>query len=163
MHESVCNRKSNLDWIHDDVIKWDYFPRHWPFVWGIHWSPVNSPHKGQWRGALMFSLICARISGWVNTGEAGDLRCHRAHYDLIVMWTYCLRKPECVVTTKSNRLAWITIIYNMTLLISPINVSILYIKRELGALSESRFTCHSHCYVMWCPLMTGNACHQGML
>ena len=36
---------------HDDVIKWKHFPRHWPFVWGIHRSPVNSPHKGQWRGA----------------------------------------------------------------------------------------------------------------
>ena len=31
--------------IHDDVIKWKYFPRYWPFVWGIHRSPVNSPHK----------------------------------------------------------------------------------------------------------------------
>ena len=30
-----------------------------PFVRGIHRWPVNSPHKGQWRGALMFSLICA--------------------------------------------------------------------------------------------------------
>ena len=48
-------------------------------------SPVNSPHKGQWRGALKFSLICARINGWVNNGEAGDLRHHRAHYDVIVM------------------------------------------------------------------------------
>ena len=46
---------------------------------------VNSPHKGQWGGALMFSLICTRINGWVNNGEAGDLRCHRAHYDVIVM------------------------------------------------------------------------------
>ena len=45
----------------------------------------NSPHKGQWRGALMFSLICARINGWVNNGEAGDLRRNRAHYDVIVM------------------------------------------------------------------------------
>ena len=43
---------------HDDVIKWKHFPRYWPFVRGIHRSPVNSPHKGQWRGALMFSLIC---------------------------------------------------------------------------------------------------------
>ena len=42
---------------HDDVIKWKHFPRYWPFVWGIHRSPVNSPHKGQRRGALMFSLI----------------------------------------------------------------------------------------------------------
>ena len=52
---------------------------------GIHRSPVNSPHKGQWRGALIFSLICAWINGWVNNGEAGDLRRHRAHYDVIVM------------------------------------------------------------------------------
>ena len=35
---------------HDDVIKWKHFRRYWPFVWGIHRSPVNSPHKGQWRG-----------------------------------------------------------------------------------------------------------------
>ena len=39
--------------LHDDVIKWKHFPRYWPFVRGIHRSPVNSPHKGQWRGALM--------------------------------------------------------------------------------------------------------------
>ena len=47
--------------------------------------PVNSPHKGQWRGALMFSSICAWISGWVNNREAGDLRRYRTHYDVIVM------------------------------------------------------------------------------
>ena len=48
-------------------------------------SPVNSLHKGQWRGALMFSLICARINGSVNNREAGDLRWHRPHYDVVVM------------------------------------------------------------------------------
>ena len=41
-------------------------------------SPVNYPHKGQWRGAMMFSLICAWRNDWVNNREAGDLRCHRA-------------------------------------------------------------------------------------
>ena len=45
--------------IHYDVIKWKHFPRYWPFVRGIHRPPVNSTHKGQWRGAWMFSLICA--------------------------------------------------------------------------------------------------------
>ena len=70
---------------HDDVIKWKHFPRYWPFVRGIHRSPVNSPHKGQWRGAFMFSLICVWINDWVNNREAGDLRCYRAHYDVIVM------------------------------------------------------------------------------
>ena len=70
---------------HDDVIKWKHFPLHWPFVRGIHRSPVNSPHKGQWRGALIFSLICAWINGWVNNRKAGDLRRYRAHYGTIVM------------------------------------------------------------------------------
>ena len=48
------------DWeedTHDDVIKWKDFLRYWSFVRGIHRSPVNSPHKGQWPGALIFSLI----------------------------------------------------------------------------------------------------------
>ena len=50
-------------------------------------SPVPSefPHKGQWHGALMFSLICVWINGWVSNREAGDLRRYRAHYDVIVM------------------------------------------------------------------------------
>ena len=61
---------------HDDVIKWKHFPRYWPFARGIHRPPVNSPHKGQWRGALMFSLISAWINGLVNNSEAGVLRRH---------------------------------------------------------------------------------------
>ena len=72
---SHCNMRkvfTHLIWLHDDVIKWKQFPRYWPFVWGIHRSPVNSPHKDQWRGALVFSLICARINGSVNNCEAGD-------------------------------------------------------------------------------------------
>ena len=70
---------------YDDVIEWEHFRRYWPFVRWIHRSPVNSPHKGQWHGALMFSLIFAWINRWVNNGEAGDLRRHRAHYDVRVM------------------------------------------------------------------------------
>ena len=69
--------------VHDDVIKWKHFPRYWPFVRGIHWSPVNSLHKSQWRGALAFSLIW--INAWVNNREAGDLRCHCPYYDVIVI------------------------------------------------------------------------------
>ena len=71
--------------INDGVIKWKRFLRYWPFVRGIDRSPVNSPHKGQRRGALMLSFICAWINGWVNNGEAGDLRRHRAQYDVRVM------------------------------------------------------------------------------
>ena len=70
---------------YDVVIKLKQFPRHWPFVQGIHWSPLNSPHKGHCRETLMFSLICVWINGWVYNRRAGDLRQHRAHYDVAVM------------------------------------------------------------------------------
>ena len=86
-HYLTGTKPVNLNWAlvqvisqHDDFIKWKHFLRYWPFVPGIHRSPVNSPHKGQWRGPLMFCLFCAWINGWVNNGEAGDLRRHRAHY-----------------------------------------------------------------------------------
>ena len=102
----VCcpTREYNVDSIttstqyHDDVIKWKHFPRYWPFVRGIHRSPVNSPHKGQWRGALMFSFICARINSRVNNGEAGDLRRHRAHCDVIGMQNkaFIVRDQQCI-------------------------------------------------------------------
>ena len=82
---NVLNLLIILMSIHDDVIKWKHFPCYWPFVRGIHRFQVNSPHKGQWRGALMFSLICVWINGWVNNCEAGDLRPYRAHYDVTLM------------------------------------------------------------------------------
>ena len=81
----------NIIYGHDDVIKWKHFPCYWPCVRGIHRSPVNSPHKGQWRRVSMFALICA----WVNNGKAGALRRHRAHYDftvkVCVTWVYIVR------------------------------------------------------------------------
>ena len=69
---------------------------------GIHRSAVNSPHRGQWRGALMFSLICAWINGWVNNRDAGDLRRHRPHYDVIVMNSSARRKYEFVMGNQNR-------------------------------------------------------------
>ena len=72
-----------------------HFLRYWLFVRGIHRSPMNSLHKGQWRGALMFFLSspwcfwCFLSSPWiivwVNNHEAGELRRRCVHYDVIVM------------------------------------------------------------------------------
>ena len=68
----------------DDVIKWTHFLRYWPFVRGNHRSLVNSSHKGQWCGALLLSFICAWTIVWVNNRDAGDLRRHHAHYEVIL-------------------------------------------------------------------------------
>ena len=75
----------NTHLFHNGVIKWKHFPRYWSFVWGIPRSPANSLHKGQWRGALMFYLIYTLLNGWVNHRDDGDMRRHRAHYDVTVM------------------------------------------------------------------------------
>ena len=55
-------------------------------------SPVTGefPAQSEWRGALIFSLFCAWINAWVNNREAGDLKRHRAHYDVIVTVTQTL-------------------------------------------------------------------------
>ena len=85
--------------IHDDVIKWKHFPRHWPICVGNSPVPGEFPAQiGQWRGTLMFSLICARINCWVNNPEAGDLRPHRTHYDVIAMHypIFKAHKVQCV-------------------------------------------------------------------
>ena len=82
-HEVMVSKYKN----HDDVIKWKHFPRYWPFVRGIHRSPVNSPNKGQWRGALIFTLISA-LNKRLNNQSWGwwfETPSH-THYDVIVMW-----------------------------------------------------------------------------
>ena len=96
-----------LGLMHDDVIKWKHFLRYWPFVRGIHQSPVNSPHKGQWRGALMFSMICVWIYGWVNNREADDLRRYCAHYDVTVMssWIYPHVGTRCALAIARRSLS----------------------------------------------------------
>ena len=56
---------------------------------GNHRSPLDSLHKSQWRGDLMFSLICAWTNGWADNRDAGDLRRHRAHFDVTVIFICC--------------------------------------------------------------------------
>ena len=55
---------------------------------GNHQSPVDSPHKNQ-----VDFFIRAWTNDWANNQDAGNLRSHRAHFDVIVMWwqiTMCL-------------------------------------------------------------------------
>ena len=71
------------DYLHDDGIKWKHFP--WPFVRGIHRSPMDYSHEGQWREALNFTLNYAWTNDWANNIDAGDLRRRRAQYDVTLM------------------------------------------------------------------------------
>ena len=73
--------------------------------------------------------------------------------------TYCSHKPECIVTTNPDRSVLITII-TWHFRFRPVNVSILHLKYDYRARSESRFACYSHCYVTWYPLTTGIVASQ---
>ena len=79
------------------------------FVQGIHRSPVNSPHKDQWRGALMSSLNCAWTNNWTNNGNAGELGRHRVHCDVIVMLRFTdawVSSVICGTDYKNDNFVW---------------------------------------------------------
>ena len=78
---------------------------YWSFVREIHRSPVDSPHKSQWRRALIFSLICAWTNSWVNNRDAGVLSHHDAYYDVTVMWG-CL--PVLLMQGITQQHLWTT-------------------------------------------------------
>ena len=103
-HQNTGGDATYFHFSHDDVIKWKHFLRYWPFVWGIHRSRGNSPHKGLWRRALIFSLICAWTNGCANSRDAGDLRRHCAHYEVTVMGSY-LCFPVISLHAMKNRRA----------------------------------------------------------
>ena len=140
-HKLIClvrlHKESNLlpsSMHYNDVIKRKHFLCYWPFVRGIHRSPGNSPHKGQWRGALMFSLICIWTNGSVNNREAGDLRCRHAHYDVTVMeinmsfwfffFTGCREQWQFHQNDNSSVLLWQHLHLQITTLLSMEYISI---------------------------------------
>ena len=70
--------------IHDDVVKWKLFPRYWPFVRGTTghwWVPLTKASDAD----LWYILWSASTNGWANNRDAGDLRRHRARYDVTIM------------------------------------------------------------------------------
>ena len=125
-------------------------------------SPVigEFPDKGQWRGALMFYLICVWINGWINNGEAGDFSRHRAHYDVtligiclcIELWNPDL--PECFSFTR------IVLKPELSVRIRPIHgfwcpcITRLSVKGTLCARA------HTHTHTLDNGLMTAITSHQ---
>ena len=113
-----ADERAHCNWIShlDDVIIWKYFPRYWPFVRGIHRLPVNS-HKGQWRGALMVSLICAWMSGWVIWDAIAPLIRHSNSNE----------KLSLLSITTPNNFTW-----------SSETITVLWFKIRLWLLCSSR-------------------------
>ena len=89
-----------------------HMTRYWPFVRGTHRSPVNSPQKGQWRGALMFSLIWVWINDWVNNRKPGDLRHYPGNYDVTVMHEYLANACLHPLPQTHRTGAWLSNILN---------------------------------------------------
>ena len=91
---------------HDDVIKLKHFPRNWPFVRRIHRSPVNSPHNGQWRGALIIHWI-PDIETFKTSHIRGYLSCYpHPSADMFEINSYlykCIIKTGKVIKNDYSR------------------------------------------------------------
>ena len=104
---------------HDDVIKWKHFPRYWSLVLGIHRWPMNSPHKGLWRRAMMFSLICAlnkRLSkqswGWWFETSSRPLWCQcNVQRERFLTYTFMMYYKELLIMTFTANKEWVQILY----------------------------------------------------
>ena len=91
---------------------------------------VNSPHKGQWRWALMFTLICARINDWVNNREAGDLRRLLDHYDVSVMRQFIANQLDIIQNVSfTTDTSWGIQATKST---TPSNISVEVVTRSSG-------------------------------
>ena len=102
--EGRCTWIFDILRFHDDVSKWKHFSRYWSFVRGIQRSPLNSPLKGQWRGALKFSFIRVWTNGWINNRNAGDLGLHHTHYDTErVSFVYIHTYSTCLLNRSFGR------------------------------------------------------------
>ena len=88
----------SISYAHDDVIKWRHFPRYWPFVWGIHWSPVNSPHKDQWRGAFFDLRLNKQLSKQWRPRWYGTLSRSFSHHcnDILLFCLLRCRYTTCI-------------------------------------------------------------------
>ena len=72
---------SHWNILHDNVMTWKYFPHYWPFVRGIHWSPVDSPHKGPVIKSL--DMLLAPLSPQVDSLQVIK------SWDMWLAWTSC--------------------------------------------------------------------------
>ena len=105
---------------HNTVIEWKHFPRYWPFVQGIHWSPVNSPHKDQWYRALVFSLICSWIYGWVNNKRLSKQRqCWWFDAPSRPLWRQCNGQAQLLAQHNRVWMFWFEVKSNVALYTKP--------------------------------------------
>ena len=132
--------------LHDDVIKRKPFPRYWTFVRGIHRSPVNSPHKGQWHGALMFLWSAPWINGWVNNREAGDLRRHRAHYDVNVMLLQFTETEPCNLIIQTRKTS---VFKAMTTMYLALCTSVFYVIGVGTQTLQAQFSRYARTQRVW--------------
>ena len=102
------------------------------FVRGIHRPPVGSPHKGQWRATLEFSLIYAWTNDWANNRDADDLKRHRAHYDVVTVRVNHSPFGTCSIPSPRSR-----------------QVNAATSTSAIAATNATHMPCHSHLFSIW--------------
>ena len=97
------------------MMTWKPLQHYWPFVkgnpHGNWWIP---PSKGQWYGALLFSLLLSCASCWTYSLVASDLRCCEAHLTSMWWWWlefYSKHYSDVLISMMASQITSLTIVY----------------------------------------------------
>ena len=99
-----------------------------------------------------FSLICAWTKDWANNQDAGDLRCHRTHYDVTVMQS-CYNFS--ITMNKLCNRVWYTCPHHHAIT----KITVVYCQNQIKKWS---LTCHCFVkvflYYLLIQLIKGHSC-----
>ena len=129
---TLCKPLSKFD--HDDVTKRKHFPCYWDFA-GNSLVAGEFPPKGQWRGALMSSLVCAWTNGWVNNRNYDDMRRHRL---AVISYQF---------ESMAHPLTWWSIVHHITSWRGPCRQETYFPDFRLQSTHKLMVSCYIDLYI----------------
>ena len=130
--------------------------------------PGDFPHKGQLRGALMFSLICVWINGWVNPYFPLPKRRRRWQYEktLLPRWIscsvmkslFCQETPAYIAIIITACIQWVGTLNELKRRFSPTIVKGQWVNNYNAMETISNYICHYLSWIMLVKVASESAC-----
>ena len=91
---------------HDDVIKWKYFPRYWPFARRIHRSPVDYKRLSKQSRRRLFEMPSHSLWRHCNVSLLCTIQCRTTFS--VLWWTRSLKRRKLLVVSNNRSFSFLT-------------------------------------------------------